>query len=136
MTTRSKKQLSLIEQTPKPKKGKRPIPPDWIPPQRAYALADQFRQSVEHVEGIFRDYCAANGVLYADHDAAFCNFIRNQARFDNRGRANVFPNNHGQVRGSIVGAFDRQIAHLEREIASDREVRSDTFFGLPVERLR
>ena len=118
MTTKSKNQLSLIPQ-PKPSARKMPIPADWKPPERAYDLAREYGQSVAKVEGIFRDYCAANGVKYIDHDAAFCNFIRNQSKFE-RGRGNGVQANGATGRGSIIAAFDREIAERERTIAARR----------------
>jgi hypothetical protein len=106
------------------------LPSDWKPPDRAYPLADQFGQSVGDVEAIFRDYLASSGKLYADHDAAFCNFIRNEKNFT-RGVPYGVRKNDG--RGSIVAAADRAIAHLEREIAADRQAGAGVINSLPPE---
>ena len=96
-------------------RGKRPLPPDWQPPPDAYALADQCGQSVPVIEGKFRDWCAASGKLYADHDAAFRLFITRERSFERGGGRS-----HPPGRGSIVGAFDRDLERRESEIASKR----------------
>jgi hypothetical protein len=54
----------------KSKKRAVPLPADWLPSEKSYAIAEQFGQNVQIVEGIFRDYVASSGKLYADHDAA------------------------------------------------------------------
>jgi hypothetical protein len=64
------------------KKKLGPLPDGWRPPEHAYPLAAECGVTVPHVEGIFRDYLKSSGKLYADHDAAFCNFVRNQRKFD------------------------------------------------------
>jgi hypothetical protein len=92
---------------PVSKKRASRLPTDWQPSERSYQIAEQFGQNVQIVEGIFRDYCASSGKLYADHDAAFHNFIRNQKTF-NRGSGDAKPKN-----GIIQAADD-----LRRKLAS------------------
>jgi 5-methylcytosine-specific restriction endonuclease McrA len=110
-----------------------PIPVDWKPSVKSYQIAEQFGQNVQIVEGIFRDYLASSGKLYADYDAAFHNFIRNQNSF-NRGASNGI--RQPENRGSIVNAADRAIANLEREIAADNQGCEGVILSLPAQRLR
>ncbi len=95
------------------------LPDDWQPSERAYVIAEQFGQNVQIVEGIFRDYCASSGKLYADHDAAFHNFIRNQKTF-NRGSGDAKPKN-----GIIQAADDlrRKIASFDGPARGTEELR-------------
>jgi hypothetical protein len=104
---------------PVSKKRASKLPDDWLPSERAYAIAEQFGQNVQIVEAIFRDYCASSGKLYADHDAAFHNFIRNQKTF-NRGSGDAKPKN-----GIIQAADDlrRKIASFDGPARSDEELR-------------
>lgn len=122
---------------PKPRievsnKAKRPIPKDWTVTEALAAYATQNGQDPVRVEEIFRDYCASNNKLYADHDAAFRTFVRNQANFD-RQRGST----HGQAPhrpastrrapapgGSIVEAGDRALAELDRRIAAAEAAES------------
>lgn len=80
------KKLSEIEskkeRRARPKKQLGPLPENWKPPESAYALAIEHGTTVPYVEAIFRDYLKSSGKLYADHDAAFCNFVRNQRKFN------------------------------------------------------
>jgi hypothetical protein len=77
-----------------PRKRNAPLSDDWSPSLKAYQLAEQCGQNVQIVEQIFRDYLKSSGRLYADYDAAFNNFIRNQQRFN------------GNVKNGKVGTFD------------------------------
>lgn len=63
------------------------LPEGWKPPERAYAVAVEAGTTVEAVLPVFLDYLSSSGKLYANHDAAFCNFVRNQSRF-NGGKGN------------------------------------------------
>lgn len=114
------------------RKRNAPLRDDWTPSVRSFEVAEQFGQNVQIVEGIFRDYLKSSGKLYADYDAAFHNFIRNQKTF-NRGGANGV--RQPENRGSIVNAADRAIANLEREIAADNETREGIVLSLPSQRL-
>lgn len=62
-----------------------PLPDDWKPPERSYALAASLGVSVLEVEGRFRDWLAAKGMQYVNYDAGFCNFIRNAPKFSGNG---------------------------------------------------
>jgi hypothetical protein len=105
-----------------PRKRNAPLPDDWAPSLRAFQLAEQCGQNVQIVEGIFRDYLKSSGKLYADYDAAFNNFIRNQQRFNGK---------HGTdspKSGSLVAAINRDLAALEQS--------EGTHFELPEGRIR
>lgn len=86
-TLKGKKEKIVVTRARPPKKQLGPLPDDWKPPDRAFALAKECGTEVSHVEPVFRDYLKSSGKLYADHDAAFCNFIRNQHKFSGQ-RAN------------------------------------------------
>lgn len=70
------------ERRAREKKRLGPLPENWQPPDIAYALAIECGTTVPHVEAVFRDYLKSSGKQYADHDAAFCNFVRNQSKFN------------------------------------------------------
>ena len=98
------------------KKRNAPLRDDWAPSVHAYKVAEEHGVSLQIVEQIFRDYLKSSGKLYADYDAAFYNFLRNQRRFN----GNV---NHAKAEnprsGSIIAALDRA---LERSIAEDADL--------------
>lgn len=104
---------SKKERRAREKKRLGPLPESWQPPDIAYALASECGTTVPYVEAIFRDYLKSSGKLYADHDAAFCNFVRNQRKFNgqNHGKTSDNPKS-----GSLIAALDRA---LERSIAED-----------------
>ncbi len=105
-----------------PRKRNAPLPDDWTPSLRAFQLAEQCGQNVQIVEQIFRDYLKSSGKLYADYDAAFNNFIRNQQRFNGK---------HGTVpskSGSLIDAIDRELDALKQS--------EGTHFELPEGRIR
>lgn len=62
-----------------------PIPEGWLPPERSKLLAVELGLELAPIEARFRDYCASSGKKYADHDAAFCNFVRNTPNFSGNG---------------------------------------------------
>lgn len=64
------------------------IPAEWHPPDRAHAVAAEIGLTVSDIEPRFRDYLASSGKLYADYDAAFCNFVRNTPKFSGAGKSN------------------------------------------------
>lgn len=70
------------ERRTREKKRLGPLPENWQPPDIAYPLAIECGTTVPHVDAVFRDYLKSSGKLYADHDAAFCNFVRNQNKFN------------------------------------------------------
>lgn len=114
--TETEQTLPTVAKTARAKKRAGPLPHDWVPSEKAYAIAEQFGQNVQIVEGIFRDYVASSGKLYADHDAAFHNFIRNQNNF-NRGNGNgKAPNNQSN---SLIAVLKRDLAALESEDGPD-----------------
>jgi hypothetical protein len=104
------KKVSKKVRRAREKKQLGPLPENWHPPDIAYPLATEFGTSVSNVEPVFRDYLKSSGKLYADHDAAFCNFVRNQRKFNGQtnGQSNAKPDT-----GIIQAADD-----LRRKIAS------------------
>jgi hypothetical protein len=74
---------------PRPLPKSRPLPEDWKPSQRImdwfFAQKGHDRVSWPNETRAFMDYCDAHRKLYADHDAAFRNWLRNRlpgGRFD------------------------------------------------------
>lgn len=65
-----------------------PIPDGWKPTAQHFAVAAKFHVDLGDCEERFRDYCASSGKQYADHDAAFRNFIKNQPNFNGKGNGN------------------------------------------------
>jgi hypothetical protein len=118
----SEKKESKKERIPKKRDG--PLPSDWAPTIRAHQIAEENSVNVQIVEQIFRDYLKSSGKLYADYDAAFYNFLRNQRRFN--GNAN-----HGTSQaksgGSLTASIRRELAELEQSEGSD--------FALPAGRI-
>lgn len=110
-----------------PKKRNAPLPADWVPALHAYEVAEENGVNVQVVEQIFRDYLKSSGKLYADYDAAFYNFLRNQRRFNNG-------NGHAKAEnprsGSLIAVLDRA---LEQSIAEDAALAApaDIVLSLP-----
>lgn len=98
------------------RKRNAPLRDDWTPNEHAYRVAEQHGVSVQIVEQIFRDYLKSSGKLYADYDAAFYNFLRNQNRFNGR-------NNHGTAQSksgsSLTASIRRELQELEQSESSD-----------------
>jgi hypothetical protein len=105
-----------------PRKRNAPLPDDWAPSLRAFQLAEQCGQNVQIVEGIFRDYLKSSGKLYADYDAAFNNFIRNQQRFNGKNGTATSKS------GSLVESINRELEALKQS--------EGTHFELPEGRIR
>jgi hypothetical protein len=82
LPNQEKKEISKKERRAREKKRLGPLPENWQPPDIAFPLAADSGTTVPIVEAIFRDYLKSSGKLYADHDAAFCNFVRNQRKFN------------------------------------------------------
>ncbi|MEY9885561.1 hypothetical protein [Bradyrhizobium sp. USDA 329] len=99
------------------RKGKGPIPEGWRPNDQHAHLASSLGLDLKDVEQRFRDYCASKSVFYADHDAAFRNFLKNQPNFQ-RGSTYGKDNRRG---GSIIDACDRFEALLDRQLAGQVE---------------
>lgn len=95
------------------KKRNAPLPDDWTPSLRSYQIAEEHGANVQIVEQIFRDYLKSTGKLYADYDAAFHNFLRNQRRFS--GNASHAKTENPRS-GSLIAALDRA---LEQSVAQD-----------------
>lgn len=121
LLTSSSNNLSEKKESKKeraPKKRNAPLPDDWTPSLRSFQVAEQCGQNVQIVEQIFRDYLKSSGKLYADHDAAFNNFIRNQQRFNGNAR-------HGTSQTtSLTASIRRELTELEQSEGAD--------FALPV----
>lgn len=112
---------SKKERRAREKKRLGPLPEGWQPPDIAYALASECGTTVPYVEAIFRDYLKSSGKLYADHDAAFCNFVRNQRKFNGQNGKD-----HGQAKRGIIQAADdlcRKIASFDGPAKPDLELR-------------
>jgi 5-methylcytosine-specific restriction endonuclease McrA len=97
-----------------------PIPDDWKPSEHAFEVAEKHGSSVSDTEPIFRDYLKSSGKRYADYDAAFYNFLRNQRKFNN-GQSN------GKPKSAIIQAADdlcRKIAEFDGPPRDRDEIRS------------
>jgi len=104
----SSENLSMKEESKKErisKKRNAPLPENWSPSVRSYQVAEEHGVNVQVVEQIFRDYLKSSGKLYADYDAAFNNFLRNQRNFN--GNANAKPQTRSS--GSLLDAIDREL---------------------------
>lgn len=97
-----------------PKKRNAPLPDDWTPTVHAYQVAEENGVNVQIVEQIFRDYLKSSGKLYADYDAAFYNFLRNQRKFG--GNNGTSQNRSG---GSLTASLRRDLAELEQSEGTD-----------------
>jgi hypothetical protein len=86
------------------RKRNAPLRDNWAPSQTSHRIAEQCGQDVRLVEQIFRDYLKSSGKLYADYDAAFNNFIRNQQRFNGA--------KNGKQPSQIIQAADNLRAKL------------------------
>ena len=107
-----------------PKKRNAPLPENWTPQTHAYHVAEENGVNVQVVEQIFRDYLKSSGKLYADYDAAFYNFLRNQRRFSGN---NTYGTAQAKSGGSITASLRRDLADIEQSEGSD--------FALPAGRL-
>ena len=61
--------------------GKKPFPADWQPSEDHKTLAAGLSVDWRDVAQVFRDYCTSTGKQYADYDAAFRNFLKNERKF-------------------------------------------------------
>jgi len=82
------------------KKRNAPLPENWQPPPRAFDVAAELGLTLPPIEARFRDYLKSSGRLYADHDAAFCNFIRMTPKFGGSGHGNGTSNHSGAGRAT------------------------------------
>lgn len=109
------------------KKSLRPLSDDWVPSLRSYQIAEEHGQNVQVVEQIFRDYLKSSGKLYADYDAAFNNFLRNQHRFSgSRPHEKPAPRSGG----SLIAALDRKLEELAAENGADRALPKSDLLSL------
>jgi hypothetical protein len=126
----SKKKESKKERVSK--KRNAPLPDDWSPSMRAYEIAEENGVHVQIVEQIFRDYLKSSGKLYADYDAAFYNFLRNQRRFN--GNANAKPQSRSS--GSLLDAIDRELAKTEFTQELDPALPAHSILRIPQRSVR
>lgn len=110
------------------KKRNAPLREDWLPSMKAYQIAEDHGVNVQVVEQIFRDYLKSSGKLYADYDAAFYNFLRNQRRFNGTGQNAKTENPRS---GSLIAAIDRELAKVEREENAAIAAPEDTVLRFP-----
>jgi len=99
-----------------PKKRNAPLPGNWTPPVHAYHVAEENGVNVQIVEQIFRDYLKSSGKLYADYDAAFYNFLRNQRRFSG---SSTYGTPQAKSGGSLTASLRRELAELEQSEGAD-----------------
>lgn len=106
------------------------LPDNWQPPSRAFQIALGVGVDVLETECIFRDYLKSSGKLYLDYDAAFCNFVRNQRRFNGNNHHGKTPNQPNPRSGSLIAAIDRA---LEKSIAEDAAAATpeNSLFSFP-----
>lgn len=103
--------LSVKEESKKPrvtKKRNGPLPENWQPPARAFDVAAALGLTVPPIEARFRDYLKSSGKLYADHDAAFCNFIRLTPKFGGGNHGNAISNNRADPAAGRATAREAQ----------------------------
>lgn len=131
LLTSTSKNLSEKKERKKervPKKRNAPLPENWTPSQRAFVVAEESGVNAQIVEQIFRDYLKSSGKLYADYDAAFYNFLRNQRRFNGNG-------NHAKAEnprsGSLIAAIDRELAKVQFEENAAVAAPEDTVLSFP-----
>ena len=127
----SSENLSIKEGSKKeraPKKRNAPLRDDWAPSLRSYQIAEENGQNVQIVEQIFRDYLKSSGKLYADYDAAFNNFIRNQQRFNGKSSNGT---HHDRSANSLTASLKRELAELERTEGADFALASGPVQFLP-----
>lgn len=67
--------------TPRSKSRKRQIDASWHPSASHRALAAKHGVDCDEEAAAFRDYCLANDKRYANHDAAFSNWLRNADKY-------------------------------------------------------
>ena len=114
------------------KKHNAPLPGDWAPSLRSYQVAEDHGVDVQAVEQIFRDYLKSSGKLYADYDAAFYNFLRNQRRFNGNSHAKT----QNPRSGSLIAAIDRELAKVQCEENADFAASENTIQLLPNRAIR
>lgn len=109
-----------------------PLPDDWHPSLRSLQIAEEHGVNAQVVEQIFRDYLKSSGKLYADYDAAFNNFIRNQHRFN----GNSYGKAQSRSGGSLMDAIDRQLAAASLAEKPDPALPADSVLRIPDRSIR
>jgi hypothetical protein len=125
----SSKNLSMKEESKKERVSKKrngPLPENWAPSVHSYQVAEEHGVNVQIVEQIFRDYLKSSGKLYADYDAAFNNFLRNQRNFN--GNANAKPK--ARSSGSLLDAIDRELEKAKFAEDSASSLSAGSVLGL------
>jgi hypothetical protein len=125
----SSENLSMKEESKKERVSKKrngPLPENWCPSVRSYQVAEEHGVNVQIVEQIFRDYLKSSGKLYADYDAAFNNFLRNQRNFN--GNANAKPK--AKSSGSLLDAIDRELEKASFEENSSAALSTGSVLSL------
>jgi hypothetical protein len=125
----SSENLSVKEESKKERVSKKrnaPLPENWAPSVRSYQVAEEHGVNVQIVEQIFRDYLKSSGKLYADYDAAFNNFLRNQRNFN--GNANAKPK--ARSSGSLLDAIDRELEKASFEENSSPALSTGSVLSL------
>ncbi len=79
-------------------------------------MAEENGVNIQVVEQIFRDYLKSSGKLYADYDAAFYNFLRNQRRFSGN---NSYGSTQAKSGGSLIDSLKRDLAEIEQQEGND-----------------
>ena len=83
-----------------------PLPEGWCAPSRATPIADSLKVDLQETEGRFRDYLASTGKQYVDYDAAFCNFVRNQPKYNGLKNVSAGPRQLQDNKLSVSKAID------------------------------
>lgn len=113
----------------KPRRGKHPMPADWIPGDKHFAAGEREgygRSEVEWLAEQFRDWAASGAKRYADWDAAFRNWIksdiaRRQIEGRRKARGNGVSGNPSAHRGLATAILEAGAA-IQR---GDRGTPSD-----------
>lgn len=83
------------------RKPVKPIPDDWQPNEKHAALAAQLELDLATEVDKFRDYDKSKGPIWKEHDPAFNNWLRNNAKWGNS------PKNPYSKQAETDGLFDR-----------------------------
>lgn len=95
---------------------KRHIPDDWQPNDKHRDLATQLELDLTTEVERFRDYDKAKGPIWKDFDAAFNNWLRNNARW---GKSPRNPYSRQQETDELFNAaMDRAVANGSQELTS------------------
>lgn len=106
------------KKTPR-RKPARPLPADWAPNDDHRAIAAERRIDVSAEAVKFRDYGIAKGKTYADHDAAFRNWLKSPYSSP---KADLFRQNGPQLgRGGQVARKFKTFQELYGESGSKSE---------------